>query len=229
MRRPRPGIPRRLRRPADERERGMTLAELLVAMIVFGVAMAMIMGAVVAVLRVTKGAEAASDAAFSTRQALAIIDRQVRSGNVLFSPADEAGYLPGMCTDLGGNAGNCMRVFTQSNGDEKCVQWAVVPDPGGNGTYLLQMRSWRADWQTTGVVDEWGVSARGLVLDGAPFTLDTGTVPVGGELYGERLLKVHLVAENSENGKDVSIDASISGRNTTYGYTGTQCLPVPPA
>jgi type II secretory pathway pseudopilin PulG len=202
----------------------MTLTELLVAMIVFGMAMTMIMGAVVAVLRVTRGAEAASDAAFNTRQALAIIDRQVRSGNVLFSPADEAGLLVGLCSDMGSNSGNCMRIFTQSNGEEKCVQWAVVPDPDGDDTYLLQMRSWRADWQTSGAVEDWGVNARGLVLDGAPFTLDIG--PAG--IYGERLLRVHLLARNAENGKDVSIDASISGRNTTYGYTGAQCLPVPP-
>ena len=206
-------------------ERGMTLTELLVAMIVFGVAMVMIMGAVIAVMRVTKGAEAAADSAFQTRQALAIIDRQVRSGNVLFSPAEEAGHLYPTCMDLGDKQGNCMRIYTQSNGDERCVQWAVVPDATDPGTYKLQMRAWRADWQTTGGVDPWSVSARGLVLDGAPFTLDVGGA---GNQYGERLLKVHLVAPNAENGHDVSIDASVSGRNTTYGYTGSQCLPVPP-
>lgn len=203
---------------------GMTLAELLVAMIVFGIAMTMIMGAVFAVLRVTKGAEAGADAAFQTRQALAVIDRQVRSGNVLFSPADEATHLSGVCSDLGGNSGNCMRIYTQSNGDEKCVQWAVVPDPAKPSTYVLQMRSWRADWQTTGVVGAWTVTARGLLLAGSPFTLDVGS----SNQYGERLLDVHLVAQNAENGHDVTIDASISGRNTTYGYTGNQCLPVPP-
>ncbi len=206
-------------------DRGLTLSELLVAMIVFGVAMAMIMGAVLATLRVTKGADAAGDAAFSTRQALAIIDRQVRSGNVLFSPADEAAYLPAICSSMGTDAGNCMRIYTQSNGDEKCVQWAVVPDSGDPSTYQLQMRSWRADWQTTGIVDEWGVSARGLLLDEAPFQL---VLAKPGDPYSARILDLHLVAKNAENGHDVSIDASISGRNTTYGYSGAQCLPVPP-
>jgi len=202
---------------------GLTLAELLVSMIVFGIAMAMVMGAVIAVLNVTRDAESAADSAFQTRQALAIIDRQVRSGNVLFSPADEVAYLAS-CQDMGANSGTCMRIYTQSNGDEKCVQWQVVADPAVAGTYQLQMRSWRADWQSTGIVDPWSVSARGLVISGAPFQLDVGS----GGLYGERLLKVHLVARNVENGHDVTIDASISGRNTTYGYAGSHCLPVPP-
>ena len=210
---------RRLRRSGHES--GFTLTELLVAMIVFGIAMVMIFGAVIAVMHVTKGAQSADDAAFQTRQALAVIDKQVRSGNVLFSPEDEAGYLSS-CHSMGTQKGNCMRIYTQANGDEKCVQWQVVPDPEVSGTYLLQMRSWRADWQSTGLVTDWATSARGLLLDGAPFTLNAS-----GQ-YGPRLLDVHLVAENSENGHEVSVDSSISGRNTTYGYTGSQCLPVPP-
>lgn len=211
---------RRLARRPDD---GLSLAEMLVAMMVFAMAMAMITGALIATLHVTKGAQSASDAEFEARQALAIIDRQVRSGNVLFSPADEVTYLSS-CHDLGGNSGDCMRIYTQSNGDEKCVQWQLVPDPSAAGTYQLQMRSWTSDWQTTGKVTAWAVNARGLLLSGSPFTLDVGN----GGLYGQRLLKVHLVSKNVANGHNVTIDASISGRNTTYGYSGSQCLPVPP-
>ncbi|MEN1973971.1 PulJ/GspJ family protein [Cellulomonas sp. P4] len=203
------------------RDAGMTLAELLVSMIVFSIAIAMITGALISVMSVTKDAEAASDAVFQTRQALATIDRQVRSGNVLFSPADEVAYVSS-CQDLGSNSGTCMRIYTQSNGDEKCVQWRVAPD--GEGAYDLTMRSWEPTWQTGGTVTAWSVVSRGLVLDGAPFQLDVGA----GGVYGSRLLKVHLVARNAESGHEVSIDASVSGRNTTYGYTGSQCLPVPP-
>lgn len=213
---------RRLRahgRPADA---GMTLAEMLVSMIIFSVALVMIFGAVIAVMTVTKEAEGGGDAAFSARQALAVIDRQVRSGNVLFSPADEVAHVA-TCQDMGLNKGSCMRIFTQSNGTEKCVQWQVADD--GDGGYQLQMRSWEPTWQSTGGVTDWGVVARDLTLAAAPFELDVGP----GGIYGERLLKVHLVARNAETGRDVSIDASISGRNTSYGYTGSECVPVPPA
>jgi len=216
-------IRRRLRAGRDStRDAGMTLAELLVSMMVFSIAMAMIMTAVLAVMRVTKEATGASDAVFSTRQALATIDRQVRSGNVLFSPADEVAFVS-TCQDMGTNKGSCMRIFTQSNGNEKCVQWQMAAD--GSGTYQLQMRSWETTWQSGGTVTDWGVVARGLTMATAPFELDVGA----GNIYGERLLKVHLVARNAQNGHDVTVDASISGRNTSYGYTGSQCTPVPPA
>ncbi|GEL45024.1 hypothetical protein CHO01_01400 [Cellulomonas hominis] len=203
------------------RDSGMTLTELLVSMIVFSLAIAMITGALISVMSITKDAESASDAAFQTRQALAIIDRQVRSGNVLFSPADEVAHVAS-CQDLGSNSGTCMRIYTQSNGTEKCVQWQVADD--GDGAYDLRMRSWEPTWQTGGAVTDWSIVSRGLALEGAPFQLDVGA----GGVYGSRLLKVHLVSRNAETGRDVSIDASISGRNTTYGYTGSQCLPVPP-
>jgi hypothetical protein len=191
---------------------------------VFAVAMAMIMTAVIAVMKVTDEARGASDAAFATRQALATIDRQVRSGNVLFSPADEVNYLS-TCQDLGTNKGSCMRIFTQANGAEKCVQWQVVADGSGTGTHQLQMRSWETTWQSGGDVSGWGVVARDLTMASAPFELDVGP----GNIYGERLLKVHLVARNADSGRDEAIDASISGRNTNYGYTGSPCTPVPPA
>ncbi|KQY25099.1 prepilin cleavage protein [Cellulomonas sp. Root485] len=209
------------RRAGDDS--GMTLTELLVSMIVFSMSMALIMGAVTVVVGITKEAQGASDAVFATRQALATIDRQVRSGNVLFSPADEVAYIS-TCQDLGTNKGSCMRIFTQSNGDEKCVQWQMAPDGAGSGLYKLQMRSWETTWQTGGSVTGWGVVARGLTMSDAPFELDVGA----GNIYGERLLKVHLVARNADTGRDVAIDASISGRNTSYGYTGSQCTPVPP-
>ena len=204
-------------------ESGSTLVELLVSMILFATAMALIMGAALQVMRVTKESEGAADATFQTRQALALIDRQVRSGNVLFSPADEALHTT-TCLDLGANQGSCMRIFTQSNGSEKCVQWQIAAD--GAGIYNLMMRSWSPTWQSTGGVSSWEVVSRNLrqpTAGSAPFTLDVGP----GGIYGERLLRVHLVAINPVSGKDVPLDASISGRNTTYGYTGGECLPVP--
>jgi len=211
--------PRATGKPDD---RGFTLTELLVAMIVFSIAMVMIFSAVIAVMHVTDQASASADAAFEARQALATIDKQVRSGNVLFSPADEVTYLA-TCQVMGTNQGSCMRIYTQANGQQKCVQWQVVPD--GAGLYDLQVRSWQPTWQSTGGVSGWSVAARSLSMTSAPFTLDVGP----GGVYGERLLRVHIVAHSNVTGKDLAIDASISGRNTTYGDTGSECLPVPPA
>ncbi len=214
----------RRRAVAGREDTGTSLVEMLVSMVLFATAMGLIMGAAVQVQRMTKDSEGAAAATQQTRQALAMIERQVRSGNVLFSPADEALHIS-TCEDLGPRQGSCMRIFTQSNGDEKCVQWQLAPTAGAT-THELRMRSWEPTWQTTGGVSDWTVVAHGLrgpAAGSAPFTLDVG--PAG--VYGERLLRVHLVAVNPQSGKDVSLDASVSGRNTTYGYTGGECLPVP--
>ena len=93
------------RYPPWQDDTGSTLVELLVSMVLFATAMALIMGAALQVMRVTKDSEGAADATFQTRQALALIDRQVRSGNVLFSPADEVNYISSGCQDLGTNQG----------------------------------------------------------------------------------------------------------------------------
>ena len=62
----------------------------------------------------------------------------------------------------------------------------------------------------------------------APFTLsaalDVGT-PV--TAYGERMLVLHLESLDTRSNNSVEIESSITGRNTSYGYTGGQCSPVP--
>jgi hypothetical protein len=129
-----------------------------------------------------------------------------------------------------------MRIYTQSNGEQRCVQWQVVEDDSPDateGTYVLRSRSWDPDWASgTGEVTEWGVVARGLHYEHgtteAPFTLsaalDVGT-PV--TAYGERMLVLHLESLDTRSGKAVAIESSITGRNTSYGYSGGQCSPVP--
>lgn len=214
-------------RQGDRATAGTTLVELLVAMAVFGIAMVMITTSAIAVQRVTKDSEAAADAVFQTRQALATIDKQVRSGNVLFSPSEEGSYVAS-CQNLGDNQGSCMRIFTQANGAQKCVQWQVVSD--GAGAYQLEMRSWAPSWTLSGEVTGWSIIARGLAAPSStniPFTLDTGDASGPEGRYGQRLLRIHMVAVNAASGRDVALDASLSGRNTTYGYSQSECVPVP--
>ena len=209
------------RRTGAPAESGLTLVEMLVSMIVFGIAMAIVTGAAIAVVRMSHQAQDSSDAVFAVRQAVDTIDRQVRSGNVLWSPQDEATYVT-TCQGMGTNAGSCMRIFTQANGNEKCVQWQMLAD--SSGTYTLRMRSWATTWQTGGAVTGWGVVARGLTMSQAPFTLEGAGTP-----YDRRLLRVHLAARDARTGHEIPIDQSIAGRNTSFGYDSGQCLPVPPA
>ena len=216
---------RRALRPAGGRDAGMTLIELMVAMVVFSISIAIAFSAVIVVVQKSNDAQQSANAEAELRLALAQIDRQVRSGNVLFSPAAETTdgcQTVGPATD---QAGTCMRIFTQSNGDEKCVQWQLYADTTDPGSFQLRSRSWQTDWATTGQVSDWGVVARGLHLGTkAPFTLLGATT-----VYNERMLQVHLEVTDERRDTPVSIDSSLTGRNTSYGYDTDQCFPVPPA
>lgn len=203
------------------------MVELLVSMTIFSLAMTVVFGAVILVMRKSADVQKSADASSELRIALAMIDRQVRSGNVLFSPAGENAYV-GTCTGDGtSNSGTCMRIFTQSNGTEKCVQWQVTADDAAHpGSSVLRTRSWSTTWQTTGDLTNWSTIARGLTITVGkyPFTLQGAAT-----IYQERLLDVRLESYDSRRKTSDVIESSLSGRNTTYGYSSTQCTPVPPA
>lgn len=218
----------------DDADRGSTMIELLVSMGIFAMAVALAFGAVVQVMQMSREAQQSSDAQSELRIALAQIDRQVRSGNVLFSPAEEP-TIPGVtgCEAIGLFSGTCMRIYTQSNGDQKCVQWQIREDPDALGTYELRTRSWDPDWATgIGVVGSWGVVARNLHYEAgvteAPFTLSRA-LETGSDVtaYGDRMLVVHLEATDERRDHPIATESSITGRNTSYGYSAGQCTPVP--
>ena len=204
---------------------GFTLVETLVAMIVFGIAIGMVYTALLKVQRYTSDVQGSADANFELRQAVAVIDRQVRSGNVLYSPANETS--PSSCTATGTDAGTCMRVYTQANGAQRCVQWQLLPDPARPGTQKLRSRSWSTTWQTDGQYTDWQTDARNLVAAPSqpPFTLQ-GAV----NAYSKRYLVVRFEAKDPRRGnRPAVITDSLAGRNTNYGYDSGLCNPAPPA
>lgn len=199
-------------------------------MIVFGISLGMVFSAVIVLQTKTGKVEASAEAVSQLRQALAQIDRQVRSGNVLYAPGNEAvgvDATAGCTTPMADpNSGTCMRIYTQANGAERCVQWQLLADPARPGTAVLRSRSWQPTWQTSGAgaVSSWEVLARGLSAapSQSPFTVDGDTA------YGSRLLDVHFEAVDPRRQDPVVITSSLSGRNTHYGYDAGQCTPVPP-
>jgi len=218
-------LQRRRGRTDDSRDQGFTLLETLVSMIVFSIAIAMVYTAIIKVQHYTTDVQGSADANAELRQAIAVIDKQVRSGNVLYSPANEV--TPSSCTASGTDAGTCMRVYTQANGLQRCVQWQVIADPGHVGTQMVRSRSWSPNWQTDGVYTTWKTDARGLVAtpSQAPFTL-AGAV----NAYSSRFLVVRFEAKDPRRGNNPAvITTSLAGRNTNYGYDGGLCNPAPPA
>lgn len=189
-------------------ERGLTLIELLVSMALFTGLLTAVYGVLINVQRQSVDVQARENSVGNARLALEQMDRQIRSGNVFFDPNDatDSDYLP-----------MSLRVYTQANGDERCVQWQVLA-----GT--LRTRAWSTTWQTDGNITPWSNVARGLVNTSSPFVLQGGSTP-----YGSRLLDITLLVKDPKSkGQPVEVRTSLSGRNTQYGYDPGTCRPAPP-
>ena len=165
-----------------------------------------------------------SQANDQARQAVEQIDREVRSGNLLYDPASEPVNSAGpSCSPITVPADDCiatgysLRVYTQANGNYRCVQWRVLNQE-------LQTRSWNTD---ATLVTTWSTVADHVVNAttagaAAPFSRD------GGATFGGRLLDVNaLVNEGNGSGHGVQVQASVAGRNTWYGYSPTVCSTIP--
>lgn len=207
---------RRLRRD----ERGMSLPELLIAMsilsivlLVFGSVLATVQGAVVR-------QDSLSQTLDQSRLALQQLDREMRSGNVLYDPALENGTGPGAIVSCSGCvAGYTLRVYTQTNSNFKCVLWKI--DANQN----LMTREWPP--LNVSAAHPWRVVATGVVnrvLGVSAWTLDSDV------LKGGRTLNVTYAVNNDlthQAAQTVRVASSLTGRNTSYGYPTNVCQTTP--
>jgi len=193
----------RTRLARSDGDRGVSLVELLVTMMIFSLIMAGIYSVLITVQRQSRDISGREETVGNARLAIEQMDRQIRSGNVLYDDQTTEAPLS-------------MRVYTQANGDERCVQWQVL------GTQL-RMRTWSPTWRTDLNVSSWGVIARGLQNTSAtpPFTSPSST-------YGSRLVDIDLrVKDPSSSGNVLQIKTSLSGRNTLYGFDPGICYDQP--
>lgn len=156
------------------------------------------------------------------RLAIQQIDQQVRSGNLIYDPTQEATGTAGPAcnptttpTDSCVASGFSLRVYTQANGANKCVQWRVY-------NQTLQSRSWNQDGSS---VTDWTTIADDISnADSAPpvspFSLDSTPS------YGGRVLDIDIVV-NEGQGATGQVQSSVTGRNTEYGYPNSVCAVVP--
>jgi hypothetical protein len=146
------------------------------------------------------------------------LDREVRSGDVLYDPAAEV-YAPG---DVA--SGMSIRIYTESNaptrGGKRCVQWRIT------SAGELQERNWDPNWQTnpSTLVTGWRIVATNVTnrTDNiAAFTRPTPSTT--------NIITVALRTNNSPTkGSTVEEDASISGRNTIFFSSSQICGPPTP-
>jgi type II secretory pathway pseudopilin PulG len=202
-------------------EEGMTLVELMVAMFVLGFVMLVFTQVLASVQRGVVVQENLSRTLDQARLAVEQLDREIRSGNVLYDPALENNGLTS-CT--GCVAGYTLRVYTQSNADTRgyqCALWQV------DDQQQLLTRQWPPN--DPGSATGWRVVATGIVnrsLSPAEpaFTIETDP------LKGDRTVNIALAANEDlvhRPTQTVRVEASLTGRNTSYDYPTNVCSTVP--
>ena len=210
-------------------DRGMTLVELLVAMFVLSIVMLIFTSTLSSVQMAVVRQDNLSRTNDQARLALQEMDREIRSGQVLFDPALEKPVASGGVGSCSGcQAGFTHRVYTESNangtasggvGHATCVLWKV----GTTSPYALQSASW-----TDGVLTPtptWRTVATGVVNSAVsppvtPFTLESGS----------RTLDVQFAANEDLTNRSTQttyVQASFTGRNTSAGTPVTVCATVP--
>jgi hypothetical protein len=157
------------------------------------------------------------------RLAIEELDREIRSGNVLYDPASENdapdGIYPGMS----------LRIYTQTNATtrtpgNRCVQWRVFSGE-------LQTRYWSTTWRTDSIVSDFRVVADHIVNQPNPPTPPTTAVFLKDPdpaKAGRTIIVTLQVQEKAKSGRVVQVQASITGRNTEYGYPNSVCADIPP-
>lgn len=195
-------------------ERGMSLVEVMVASIILGVVVLVFTGTLASIQRAVVNQDNLSRTNDQARLAVEQLDREIRSGNVLYDPADEDPPYDPFYT---------VRVYTQTNAPSRntfsCVLWEITE--AGE----LRTRRWSPD--DVGTATAWRVVATGIVnreLGVPAFELDTDP------LKGERTLSITLrVNEDFENrpSQTIEIQESLTGRNTSYGYPVSVCGTTP--
>jgi type II secretory pathway component PulJ len=175
----------------------VTLIEVTITTALLAAVLAMVFPMVGAGFKVVGGLEDRADSNDQAHLALAQIERDVRSGNVIEQPGP-----------VGGQPGMEVRIYTQTSGVPfKCVQYQVAsgrlerrtrdPGPENAGT-----------WPTT-----WRVIATGLT--------NTAQAPaisafVRSGAHNETLTIDLFVNRSNSAGAGVRLRSSVTGRNSVY-------------
>ena len=206
-------------------EGGMTLVELLVSMSILSIVLLVFVAVLASVQRGVVTQDTLSQTLDQTRLALQQLDREMRSGNVLYDPALEnaPAAIGGIPSCSGCLPGYTLRVYTQTNADTrgtyKCVLWKI------DTAQRLMTQQWPPSDPSN--ASGWRIVATGIVngsINEPPFTLDPDP------LKGGRTLNI-LFAVNSDLAhrptQTVKVQASLTGRNTSYGYPANVCQQTP--
>ncbi len=208
-------------------ERGMSLVELMVATMILGIVMLVVSSVFASVESAVVRQNNLSTTLDQGRLALQQLDRELRSGNVLYDPASENN---GLASCSGCAPGYTLRLYTQSNAPTRislglppyvCTLWMI------DANQQLLTRQWPPDGTTWS--GPWRVVATGVV-NLSLGTPETAFALDGDPLKGSRTVNITL-ALNSDYAhfptQTARVQEALTGRNTSYGYPLNVCSTIP--
>jgi prepilin-type N-terminal cleavage/methylation domain-containing protein len=201
--------------PGLRDERGMTLVELVVAMGILSIVLLVMTTTLTSIQRAVVEEDVRGRLNDQARLALQSIDRLVRSGNILYDPVDESGNDPYDATATG----YLFRIYTQAEQTEdeepRCALWLV------NDEQQLMYRTWPV--LDPDAASNWVVVAEGVVnrdLDEPAFTLDSTGRTIS--------VDFHVNPDLADRPQATQlVRASLTGRNTSFGYPVQLCETLP--
>ena len=188
---------------------GMTLAEVIVAMGVLTIAMTILLSTLTSIQKASVNEDVRSRTINGVRLVLQSIDRQVRSGNLLYPP-NAAGYSLLIYTQA--YAVQDEAVFGTTS---RCAMWVI------SSQNQLMYGYWEPNDPTPTAT--WSIVSEGIVnrtLSQAAFTLDP---------TGRTMTVLFLVNSDVTNHPTATerLQMSVTGRNTSFGYPLAVCSTLP--
>lgn len=193
-------------------DRGITLVELIVAMMILSIVSLVFTTTLSSVQRAVVREEVRTRLNDNARLAIQTIDRQVRSGNLLYPPSSES-------DPYGGSAGYMFRVYTQANtpteGQFRCALWLI------DDQQLLKYQWWPALQPED--ASGWTIVTDGVVnrtLGIPAFSVDSTNRTASVNFYLNP-------AYSTDSNATQQVNASLTGRNTSFGYPADICEDLP--
>ncbi|BDZ60958.1 hypothetical protein Lsed01_00273 [Demequina sediminis] len=209
-------------------DKGFTLVELLIAMTIFSILMALLTGLMIRMSEQAQDNLGRQRAVEQARLGLSQIDRQIRSGNLIMDPASD--------TTAGVPEYYSLRIYTQEGGLDSCVQWRVNFASSTARFGQLEYREW--DPADVATVTSWTrvasnvERAMGSVIDSGdpttwpPFWVDTPNTGTSDAKNVRITLRMGDPQARSD-AKSQVLTSVVTGRNTIFGYSSTFCSAVP--
>lgn len=198
-------------------EDGVTLSELLVAMMVLSLALGVFFTTLASVQKSVAETDIRTRSNTQARLALQTLDHEVRSGNVLYDPATSS------------DPHFRFKIYTQANASTRqpspgytCRLWRI------NDDNELQTRWWPP--LLPGDATDWRTVATGIVNKAVSVPVNAFELDPDPNKGGRTVNVVFLVNEDLRgdlSSGTVRVQGALTGRNTSYGFPTGVCASEP--